>query len=263
MNRITQRSLPLTASALVACLGLSACGGSDESASDLGLKDSSTLVVCADVPFPPFEEEDSSSETGYKGFDVDVTQAIADGMGVELEFKDASFDSLQSGLALNSGQCDLSASGMTITEERKKNLTFSDPYYDSLQSLLVKPGQAKDIDDLDGKKLAVQQGSTGAAYAKEHAKGAELVFMPSDAEMFQALRAGQVVGILQDHPVNLTHTTSGDFEIVGEFETGEQYGLAVKKDNEALVKAVNEQLKAMRDSGEYDKTYDKYFSTEK
>ena len=89
-----------------------------------------------------------------------------------------------------------------------------------------------------------------------------IVAFPSDAEMFQAIKAGQVDALLQDLPVNLDHQKAGGFEVVETYSTDEQYGLAMKKGNTALVDAVNEQLTEMRDSGAYDDIYNTYFSTE-
>jgi polar amino acid transport system substrate-binding protein len=117
------------------------------------------------------------------------------------------------------------------------------------------------IDDLDGKKVGVQQGTTGKTYTEENATGAEIVSFPSDAEMFNAIKAGQVDALLQDLPVNLAHTEEGDFEVVETYSTGEEYGFAVKEGNTALRDAINEQLTALRDSGKYDELYQKYFST--
>lgn len=246
-------------------LVLSACGGGGSGdggdAAGLDLVSNGKLTVCSDVPYPPFEDFDTSAKSGFKGFDIDIVQAVADGLKLDLEVKDSSFDALQSGLALNSGECDLAASAMTITDDRKKNLDFSEGYYDSKQSLLVPAdSDIKAIGDLDGKKVGVQQGTTGEAYTKENASGAESVVFPSDAEMFQAIKAGSVDALLQDLPVNVEHTKGGDFTIVEEYSTDETYGLAMKKGNTALVDAVNGELKGLRDSGEYQKLYDTYFS---
>lgn len=242
--------------------GSDAAGGGDAGA-DLDLVTDGTLTVCSDVPYPPFEDFDESSESGFTGFDVDIVTAVAEGLELDLEIKDSSFDALQSGLALNSGDCDLAASAMTITPEREENLAFSDGYYDSQQSLLV-PGDSDiaAIDDLAGRTVGVQQGTTGEAYTNENAPEATITAFPSDAEMYQALQAGQVDALLQDLPVNLEHTRDGDYEIVEEYSTDETYGFAMKKDNTALVDAVNEQLTALRDGGGYDEIYNTYFSTE-
>ena len=269
---MTRRRTLVTGVALAASsvLLLAGCaGGTDpgaeapESGADYGLVEEGTLTVCSDVPYPPFEDFDESSESGFKGFDIDIVQAIADGLELELAVKDSSFDALQSGQALNAGQCDMAASAMTITEERKAALDFSEGYYDSQQSLLVPEGSdIASIDDLDGVKVGVQQGTTGKAYAEENATGAELVSFPSDAEMFQAIKAGQVDALLQDLPVNINHQDAGGFSVVETYSTDESYGLAMKKGSTELVDAVNEQLAEMREDGSYQEIYDTYFATD-
>ncbi len=250
--------------AAVVALALGGCGGDGGSTTESGAKliKSGTLTDCTDVPFPPFEDFDKSSATGFKGFDVDILSEIAKGLDLKLVVTDSAFDPLQSGLALNSGQCDIVASAMTITPDREKNLDFSDGYYDSKQSLLVPTGSAiKSIDDLAGKKVGVQQGTTGKTYTEKNAKDADIVSFPSDAEMYQAIKAGQVDALLQDLPVNLNHEQAGGFQIVQTYSTNEQYGLAMKKGNTGLIDDVNAQLKKMQDDGTYDEIYNKYFAT--
>jgi polar amino acid transport system substrate-binding protein len=251
--------------ALLLAASLAACGGGNDSGSssgsgNLGLLQSDALTVCSDVPYPPFDVQEGST---YTGFDGDLVAAIAKNLDLKVVLKDSSFDGLQSGLSLNSNQCDMVASAMTITDEREKNVDFSDPYYDSKQSLLVPTGSdIKSIDDLAGKKVGVQQGTTGKTYTEENAPDADIVSFPSDGEMYPAIKAGQVDALLQDLPVNLDHTKDGQFEIVEQYDTGEQYGFAVREEgSEALLKAVNDQLQELRDNGTYDDLYNKYFST--
>lgn len=268
----TSPHLRLLAVAAAAALTLAACGseeddstggGGDDASADLSLISDGKLTVCSDIPYAPFEFEDPDADSGYSGFDIDITSEIAKGLDLELAVKDADFSGLQSGLALNSGQCDLVASAMTITDDRKKNLGFSDGYYDSLQSLLVPEGSdITGIGDLNGKKVGVQQATSGEKYAQENAEGAQLVALPSNAEMVQAIKAGQVDALLQDLPVNVDNAKAGGYEVVEEFDTGETYGLATKKDNQALLDAVNAELSEMRDNGTYDEFYDKYFTVE-
>lgn len=252
--------------AAILALALTACGSDDSeggnggggAASDLDLIQAGTLTVCSDAPYKPFDVIEGGT---YTGFDGDLVTAIAEELDLELKAIDSAFDPLQSGLALNSNQCDMAASAMTITPERAKNLTFSDGYYDSKQSLLVPAGSdIKSIDDLAGKKVAVQNATTGKTYAEENATGAQVVSFPDDSAEFTALRGGTVDAILQDLPVNLEHTRDGAFVIVEQYDTGEEYGFAFRKTgDEALVEAVNEALQELRDSGEYQKIYDKYF----
>lgn len=259
------RRMAVVAAAVVAGgLVLSGCGsnasGGGNGGASADLIKSGTLTVCSDVPYAPFEDFDKSSPTGFKGFDVDLVSNIAKEMGVKVAIKDSDFDALQSGLLLNSRQCDMAASAMTITPERAKRIAFSDPYYDSEQSLLVPVGSSiKSINDLQGKTLGVQQGTTGESYAKKHVKGAKIVSMKDDGTEFQALKAGTVDALLQDLPVNLVHTEDGQYTIVQKYDTGEQYGFAFKKDNTALVNEVNKDLKKMKDDGTYQKLYNKYF----
>jgi polar amino acid transport system substrate-binding protein len=259
------RSLKAAAAIAITALSLASCGESKEgapSASDLALVKPGTLTVCSEVPYPPFEDFDKSAASGFKGFDIDIVQSVADGLKLKLAVKDSSFDALQSGQALNAGQCDIVSSALTITAERKKNIDFSTPYYDSKQSLLVPKGSdIKSIDDLAGKTVGVQQATTGKSYTEKHApKTTKIVSFPGDAEMYPALAAGQVDALLQDLPVNLEHTKKGKFVIVERYDTDESYGLAIKKGNTALLTDVNAQLAELKSSGEYKKLYDKYFA---
>ena len=260
-----KKSLSVLILSTVAAFSLSACGSDDSGKTSTGadVVEKDTLTVCSDVPYPPFEDFDKSSETGFKGFDVDIMTEVAKRLDLDLTIKDSSFDALQSGQALNAGQCDVAASAMTITEDREQNLDFTDGYYDSKQSLLVPTGSdIQSIDDLDGKKVGVQQGTTGKSYAEENADGAKIVTFPSDAEMFQAIKAGQVQALLQDLPVNLDHTKDGKFKLVETYDTDEEYGFAIKKGNSQLVKDVDGALEEMHSDGTYDKIYNQYFSTE-
>ncbi|MFJ4044305.1 ABC transporter substrate-binding protein [Microbacterium sp. NPDC089987] len=271
---MSRRPLVLGAAVLaVAALALTGCAGGDSkpaddggkasSGADYGLVSEGTLTVCSEVPYVPFEMEGGDNGSGYTGFDIDLAYAIAQELGLELNVQDVSFDGLQSGTTLIAGTCDMGASAMTITDERKANIDFSDPYYDSLQSLLTSVDSGiKSIKDLDGKNVGVQQGTTGESYAKENAKGATLVQYPGDAELWPALQAGQIDAILQDQPVNIEHEkTDPEYKIVEEYDTEESYGFAFAKgEKDELREAVNKALKDLRDSGDYDTIYDTYFA---
>jgi polar amino acid transport system substrate-binding protein len=253
------------AAALTLGLGLAGCGGSSGDSGSSGSGgietiSSGTLTVCSDIPYKPFDVLDG---TTYTGFDGELVNEITKGLKLKLEVKDSGFDGLQSGLSLNSDQCDMVASAMTITPDREKKLDFTNGYYDSEQSLMVPTSSdIASIDDLAGKKVGVQQGTTGKTYTEAHApSSADIVSFPSDAEMFTAIQAGQVDALLQDLPVNLAHTEGGDYKIVEKYATGEKYGFAVKQGNTALLDAINKQLQKLRDDGTYQKIYDKYFKT--
>ncbi|GGD16005.1 transporter substrate-binding domain-containing protein [Nocardioides daphniae] len=255
----------LTSLAIAAlALSLAGCGSDDNGdAADSGEFRpiaAGKLTVCSDVPYPPFEDFDKSSPTGFKGFDIDIVTEVAKELDLELVVRDSSFDALKSGLEVNAGNCDLIASAMSILPERQEVMDMSDSYYDSMQSLLVPQGSdIKSIDDLEGKKVGVQKGTTGETYANGEIKDAEIVVFPSDGEMWPALKSNQVDALLQDLPVNLEHEKEGGFTIVEEYETEEAYGLAMAK-NSGLLDDVNDALEAMREDGRYQKIYDTYFS---
>jgi len=249
--------------ALAGCAGGTDAPSSDGATDEYGLVEAGVLTVCSDIPYPPFEFEGGDNGTGYTGFDVDLLNAIAGQLDLTLAIEVTNFDALQSGTALVAGNCDIGGSAMTITPEREENIDFSDPYYDSLQSLLVPAdSDIESIDDLDGKNVGVQQGTTGEIYATENATGATLVQFPSDGELWPAIQAGQIDAILQDQPVNIEHEKADSgYKIVEEYDTDEQYGFAFAKDEKTeLREAVNAALQDLRDSGEYDTIYDSYFS---
>jgi polar amino acid transport system substrate-binding protein len=266
------RSLISLASASVLLLGLTACGSSTDT-SDTAVDDAAAqlvnpgdLTVCSDVPYPPFEDFDNAAPSGFSGFDIDVISYVADDLKLNLVVKDSDFDALQSGLALNAGQCDLVASAMTITEAREEKLGFSQAYYDSQQSLLVAADSGiTGLEALVGKKVGVQKGSTGEIYARENAADADIVSFPSDAQMYAAIKAGQVDALLQDLPVNLSHESDpeqpGAFVVAETYDTDEAYGFAMKKTNTGLIADVDAALAQMQSSGEYQTVYDAYFTT--
>lgn len=257
--RRTALLVPLAAAGLL----LTACGGDD--GGELGLVDAGSLTVCSDVPYEPFEFEDADAPSGYSGFDIDVMQAIAEQMDLELAVKDLSFDAIQSGAALGAGECDVAASAMTITEEREANVNFAEPYFDADQSLLVKAdGGVESLESIDGESIGVQADTTGQAYAEENAPdGVEVIEYPDAAALFAALEAGDIVAVLQDLPVNVDRANQDDsLAIVETFPTGEQYGFATAEDSEpALLEAINEALASVREDGTYDEIYAEYFST--
>ena len=241
-------------------LSLTACGGGTEEESGLAMVNDGSLTVCSNVPFEPFEYVVDGE---YTGFDIDLTREIAKGMGLEYQVQNVGFDGLQSGTVLAARQCDMIAAAMTVTDERADKLAFSDPYYDSLQSILVKSDSGiASLEDLAGKKVGVQQGTTGESYARDNVPAdAEVMSFQTDAELFQSLQAGGVDAVLQDLPVNQDHTEDGKFTVAATFETGEVYAFAMKKSgSEELAEQVNTQLAELRENGKYQELYDKYFT---
>jgi polar amino acid transport system substrate-binding protein len=153
---------------------------------------------------------------------------------------------------------------MTITKERKQNIDFSDPYFDATQALVAKKGSGiADLTDLAGKKLGAQNSTTGYDYANENAKDADIVNFEDLGLLLTAVESGQVDAGINDNGVLYDWVgDKTDFEVVKEFDTGEQYGMGVRKGNTALLEVVNEVLADAKSSGEYDRLYKKWFDKE-
>jgi polar amino acid transport system substrate-binding protein len=233
-------------------------------AADLDLVSDGTLTVCTDSPYPPMEFEDP--ETGeFTGFDIELMRAIAGELGLETEVVNSGFDPIVSGTALGSGQCDIAAASITITEEREENIDFTEAYFEAEQSLLVKSdSDIASLDDLSGQPIGVQSGTTGESYANENLPdGAEVVAFENPGDIFLALEAGQIQGVVQDLVVNQGRTLEDDnVDVVETYPTDEQYGFAAAEGNTQLVDAVNGALQSLRDSGEYDSIYEEWFGSE-
>lgn len=258
----------------VAALLLGACGGDDASDGSattaasgasggiegVELVNDGQLTVCSDMPYKPFEFEDDGETTG---FDFDVVSAMGEQLGVEVEFVTTPFDSIIA--ALVAGDCDMIASAMTITDERKEKVAFTDAYFDADQSLLVLKENAEKfatLEDLAGKTIGVQMETTGATYAAENKpEGATIKEFSTGDEIFPALISGDVDAALQDLPVNgyRAATAPDQFVVTETFPTGEQYGFAVAKENTALLEALNGALDTMREDGTYDTIYAEWF----
>lgn len=222
------------------------------SGADLDTVQDGKLTACTDVPYPPFEFEEGGK---FDGIDIELVRAIAGRLSLEPDFRDVDFDGIFS--ALNAGQCDIVASSVTITEERLKTLDFSDGYFQINQSLLVRKGDETkyaELDKLAGKTIGVQSETTGAEFAKENAEGATVREFTGADDLFTALKAGQVEAALQDLPVNAYHAkTTGETAVAKVFTEGakEEYGLAMRKGQTDLKKAVDDALEQVKKDDTY------------
>jgi ABC-type amino acid transport substrate-binding protein len=230
-------------------------------AAEMTLVQPGKLVVGSDTTFPPME---SMNGTVAEGFDVDLMGAIAKKLGLEMVFKTEIFDTLIPTLKAG-GKFDIIASSMTITDERKQEIDFSDPYIDSNQSIAVmKSANIKTQKDLAGKKIGVQSGTTGEAWAKENLTDSTLVPFDTTTKAFSSLQAGNVAAVVNDLPVSAYIVKSDSTQamaIVEEIPTGEQYGFAVAKTNPGLLAAVNKALADLKADGTYQQIYDTWFET--
>lgn len=247
-------TLALSALALTACSSTATDAGGNASG-DVSFITPDTLTVCTNPPYEPFEYQEGGK---LVGFDIAITQQVANDLGVTLTPVETGFDGIQSGAALNAGTCDVVASAITITDARKGKLDFSDPYFDANQGLLVPSGSGLDsLESLAGKKVGVQQATTGADFAKEN--NLDTLEYEDLGLQVQGLKNGDVEAIINDIAVLGPYATDG-YEVGTEFVTGEQYGLGVKKGNTALLDAINATIKRIKSDGTYDDIYAKYIA---
>ncbi|MER6440000.1 transporter substrate-binding domain-containing protein [Streptomyces sp. NPDC001185] len=260
-GRRTRMLAATTATAgLLLVAGCSSGGGGKATAHGVPLVKAGQLTTCTHLPYPPFQ-----SEIGGKvqGFDVSLIDLVAKNLGVKQDIVDTPFETFKTGAFLNSGQCDLAAAGMTITPERKKNVDFSDPYFEATQAVLV--DKKSGIDSLaglkaKGKKLGAQAQTTGEDYARK--QGFDPVSFESSDAVLNGLRTGQVQAVIIDYPVVQgwlkDKANAAAFKVVDNLNTGEQYGFTVKKGNTKLVAAVNTAIKDAKADGTYKKLYEKW-----
>jgi len=232
----------------VGALTLTACGGSSTPAATseggVQLINAGKLTVCSDVPYEPFEFQKDGK---IVGFDMDIAAEVAKDMKAELSVVDSSFEAIETGTALT--QCDLSISSVSITDTRKSVMDFSSPYMDDDLTLVA--SEASGITDLEsakGKKVGVQQATTGAKFAAE--KGLDAQQFEDTGLLVQALQAGTIDAALGNQSV-LAYAVKDDakFKRVENFTTGEQLGISIKKGNTAMATQVNSTLKRLADDG--------------
>jgi glutamine transport system substrate-binding protein len=242
-------------------LVLAACGTDKGGSSGASSGDSKgKYKVGIDNTYPPFEFEVDGEVTGI---DIDIISAIAKNQGFEIEFDAMDFGGIIP--AMQADQLDIAIAGMSITEERKKVVDFSDPYFDAGLTLVIdeKTTDIKAIEDLKGKTVAVKNGTTGAKFATDNESkyGYKVVQFDDSPAMFQEVQNGNADALIEDYPViayAISQNSLG-LQIVGERLNGDQYGIAVLKGkNSDVLKKINDGLQELRDSGEYDKILDKY-----
>jgi ABC-type amino acid transport substrate-binding protein len=258
----------ITALLLLAGTALTACGDDDDddgggggtgttAAADLDLVKDGTLTVASDIPYPPFEQGDPPD---YEGFDIDLINEVATRLDLQTEIKDLPFDALLQGQG--GGRYDVAIAATTITPAREKKIDFSDPYFNSEQSLLVRAdGDIKSIDDVTSDTIiGAQDATTGETYANENTDADVRPFQETD-DANQALENGQVDAVINDLPTTESVAEDNpDLEVVQTFDTGEEYGIIFGQDQDALLEQVNSALQEIKDDGTLDELYQKWFS---
>ena len=239
--------------------GNSGSGSGELSLDGVDLVSDGKLTVCSDMPYKPFEFEEDGTTTG---FDYDIVSAMGEQLGVTVEFVTTPFDGIIPALA--AGNCDMIASAMTITDERKEKVDFTEAYFDADQSLLVLKENEETyatLEDLAGEDFGVQVETTGATYAEENKpEGSTIKEFSTGDEMFPALISGDIKAALQDLPVNAyrASTAPDQFVVTETYPTGEQYGFAVAKGSE-LLGPLDAALAKIREDGTYDAVYTEWF----
>ena len=256
-----KKIMSLVAASAFAVFALAGCGGDNGAGKAEAPK---VLKVGSSIDFPPFEFQDEGQKE-YQGFDMDLIRAIAKEMGRDVEIQNLGFDGLIP--ALQGKSIDLAISGMTINDERKANVRFSEPYYQSGLTMVVREDETAitRFADLKGKKVAVQIGTTSAAEVKK-IEGVEIKELNTPADCFMELKARGVDAVVNDRPVNdyfITKNAAKGVKTLEEKLTAEDYGIAINKDNEKLQNDVNAALKKLKENGEYDKIYAKWFGAKK
>lgn len=219
-----------------------------------------TLLVACDTAFVPFEFKQGDQ---YVGFDIDLWKEIAKDAKLEYKLQPMDFNGILP--ALQTRNVDVALAGITIKEERKKIVDFSDGYYDSGFTLMVRVASTiKGPEDLKGKSLAIKTGTSAADYAKANFAGTELRQFPNIDNAYMELATGRVDAAMHDTPNVLyyIHTAGkGRVKAVGQQMMAQQYGIAFPKGS-PLVPKVNAAIAKIKADGRYAAIYKKWFGTE-
>jgi polar amino acid transport system substrate-binding protein len=241
-----KKLIPLAIILVLVCgLFFTACG-----------TDSEKIRVATDATWPPFEYVDTDTNQ-IVGFDIDLFTAIAEKAGIEFEFINVEWDPLLAGVA--QGTYDAAISSITIREDRLADMSFSDPYFVAKQIIVTKTGSSiAQISDLVGKKVGVQTGTTGDIEASA-VEGVDVTGYDEIGMAFVALRGGQIDAVVCDTPVASGYIAKySDLKTVAEFPTIEEYGIAMPKGSDALMKKINDALAEVKADGVIDDLVQKW-----
>ena len=249
---------------IVLTLSLAGCGGSDSKGGSTAKDEGSipeTIVVGTNAEFAPFEYVNDAGEVD--GFDIALMKAVCDKLGVKMEVENMEFKSLLGSMQMES--IDVIAAGMTVTEERLQSVDFTDEYYEAKQVIVVnKDSKVAGFSDLDGKAIAVQEGTTGDFLVSPEEEGAlvkdaTVKRMKKHIDGIMDLKNGGVDAVVVDkNPALEFVENDSSIKIVEDEAAVENYALAVHKGNKVLADAINKALAELKEDGTYDeliKTY--------
>lgn len=220
-------------------------------------KEEELLVVGTEATFPPFEYVGGEDGAQITGFDMEIAEQIAKDSGKKLKIENIKFDSLV--IALNSGKIDMIAAGMTITDERLKKVNFSTPYFEATQLVVVNKENTSVnvIGDLKGKRIAVQLGTTGDIMAQTLTKN--VIAFNTVFDAIKELNNHKVdIALIDKEPAANYLAKNPNLKPVSLKFDAEYYGIAVAKDDQALLKQIDKTLKNMKNNGHYDALISKY-----
>ena len=278
MKKISRRSFLAAAVLSVAALALTACGGSASSvassvassassaaastsaaAGELTTVEAGKLTMATNAAFPPYEMTTDAGD--FEGIDIETAQAIADKLGLELQIDDMDFDAAL--LSVQQGKADIVMAGVTVTDERKAVMDFSDSYATGIQSIIVPEGS--DItspDDLAGKKIGTQRGTTGYIYCSDDFGDENVVAYDDGLTAVQALNNGQVDAVVIDNaPAQEFIAANPGLKILDTSYAEEDYAIGMAK-NSPLEDAVNSVLEELKADGTLQAIVDKYITAE-
>ena len=275
MKKISRRSFLAAAGVAAAALALTACGSSASStassvassaasseaasASELTTVEAGKLTMATNAAFPPYEMTTDAGE--FEGIDIETAQAIADKLGLELQVDDMDFDAAL--LSVQQGKADIVMAGVTVTDERKAVMDFSDSYATGIQSIIVPNGS--DIaspDDLAGKKIGTQRGTTGYIYCSDDFGDENVVAYDDGLTAVQALNNGQVDAVVIDNaPAKEFVAANPGLVILDTSYAEEDYAIGMAKGS-ALEDAVNGALEELKADGTLQAIVDKYITAE-
>lgn len=217
-----------------------------------------TLVMATNAEFPPYEYYEGDE---IVGIDPEVAALIAEELGMTLEIEDMAFDSVLA--AVVSGKADIAMAGITVTEKRKQSVNFTDTYTKATQVIIVKEdSEIATPDDLTGKTVGVQLGTTGDIYADDIEDGTVERYNKG-FEAVQALMQGKIDAVIIDgEPAKVFVEQNEGIKMLDEAFTEEEYAIAIAKDNEELLNKVNEALNTLKENGKFDEVTAKYIAAD-
>jgi polar amino acid transport system substrate-binding protein len=242
---------------VVMCFGMfAACGSKDD---DQNKDDTKVIKMGTNAAFPPYEYKEGEK---FVGIDVEIANAIAEKLGMKLEIVDMEFDSIIT--AVNQGEVDFGMAGMTVTDKRLLEVNFTSSYATGVQVVIVKEGSdIKTPDDLTGKKIGVQLGTTGDIYACDDYGKENVTQYGKGADAIIALKGGDVDAVIIDNePAKAFVAENQGLVILGTEYAVEDYAIAVKKSNTELLDKINDALEDLTTDGTIDRIIAKFIKAE-